>query len=125
MAERGPADAHTLFEKAFNAGDLQGMMALYEPDAILIPQPGAESVQGLQAIRSALEGFLMLKGKMELQTKHVVRHGDIALLRGAWRLQGTGPDGKPVEMVHGSAEVVRRQPDGRWLYIIDHPFGSD
>ena len=125
MAERGPTDVHTLFEKAFNAGDLQGMMALYEPDAILIPQPGAEPVQGLQAIRSALEGFLMLKGKMELQTKHVVRHGDIALLRGAWRLRGTGPDGKPVEMAHGSAEVVRRQPDGRWLYIIDHPFGSD
>jgi ketosteroid isomerase-like protein len=62
---------------------------------------------------------------MELQTKHVVRHGDIALLRGAWRLKGTGPDGKPVEMTHGSAEVARRQLDGRWLYIIDHPFGSD
>ena len=57
---------------------------------------GAEPVKGTQAIRSALEGFLALKGKSELQTKHVVQHGDIALLRGAWRLKGTGPDGKPV-----------------------------
>ncbi len=100
-------------------------MGLYESDAVLIPQPGAELVRGTQAIRAALEGFLALKGKVELQTKHVVRYGDIALLRAAWRLKGTGPDGKPVEMAHGSAEVVRRQPDGSWRYIIDHPFGSD
>jgi uncharacterized protein (TIGR02246 family) len=125
MAERGPVEAHALFQKAFNAGDLQGLMALYEPDAILIPQPGAEPVRGTQAIRSALEGFLALKGKVELDTKHVVQHGDIALLRSAWRVKGTGPDGKPVEMSHGSAEVVRRQPDGSWRCIIDHPFGSD
>jgi ketosteroid isomerase-like protein len=91
----------------------------------LIPQPGAEPVRGTQAIRSALEGFLALKGKVELDTKHVVQHGDIALLRSAWRVKGTGPDGKPVEMSHGSAEVVRRQPDGSWRCIIDHPFGSD
>jgi ketosteroid isomerase-like protein len=37
MAERGPVEAHALFQKAFNAGDLQGLMALYEPDAVLIP----------------------------------------------------------------------------------------
>jgi uncharacterized protein (TIGR02246 family) len=125
MAERGPVEAHTQFQKAFNAGDLQGLMKLYEPDAVLIPEPEAEAVKGVQAIRSALEGFLALKGRIELQTKHVVQHGDIALLRAAWRFTGTGPDGKPVEMTHGSAEVVRRQPDGSWRYIIDHPFGSD
>ena len=125
MTEREPAEAHALFQKAFNAGDLQGLVALYEPDAILIPQPGSEPVQGIQAIRATLEGFLALKGKIELETKHVVRHGDIALLRGAWRLKGTGPDGKPVEMAHASAEVVRRQPDRSWRYVIDHPFGSD
>jgi len=82
-------------------------------------------VRGTSAIRSAVQGFLALKGKVELQTEHVVQHGNIALLRSAWRLKGTGPDGKPVEMAHGSAEVVRRQPDGSWRYIIDHPFGSD
>jgi len=125
MAARTPVDAHRLFEKAFNAGDLEGLMALYESDAVVIPQPGAEPIKGTKAIRSALEQFLALKGKVELETKHVVQHGDIALLRSAWRLKGTGPDGKPVEMSHGSAEVVRRQPDGSGRYVIDHPFGSD
>ena len=125
MVEGRPVEVHTLFREAFNAGDLRGLMALYEPDAVLIPQPGAEPVRGARAIRAALRGFLALKGRVELQTKHVVEHGDIALLRAAWRLNGTGPDGAPVEMTHGSAEIVRRQPDGSWRYVIDHPFGSD
>src|SRR5262245_7899523 len=121
MAERGPVEAHALFQKAFNAGDLQGLVALYETDAILIPQPGAEPVKGARAIRSALESFLALNGKLELETKHVVQHGELALLRSTWRFEGTAPDGKPVEMSHDSAEVVRRQPDGSWRYVIDHP----
>jgi uncharacterized protein (TIGR02246 family) len=119
MTARTPVETHAVFQKAFNAGDLDGLMALYEPDATLIPQPGAPPITGTLAIRSALQGFLALK------TKYVVQHGDVALLRSAWRLKGTGPDGKPVEMSHASAEVVRRQPDGSWRYIIDHPFGSD
>ena len=45
MVERGPVETHTLFQKAFNAGDLQGLMGLYESDAVLIPQPGAEPVR--------------------------------------------------------------------------------
>jgi uncharacterized protein (TIGR02246 family) len=125
MTARTPVETHAVFQKAFNAGDLEGLMALYEPDATLIPQPGAQPITGTLAIRSALQGFLALKGKVDLQTKYVVQHGDVALLRSAWRLKGTGPDGKPVEMSHASAEVLRRQPDGSWRYIIDHPFGAD
>ena len=125
MAERGPVEAHVRFQQAFNAGDLDGLMALYEPDAVMMPQPGAEPVKGTRAIRSALEGFLALKGTLELKTVHVIQHGDLALLRSAWRVTGTGPDGEPVEMSHRSAEVVHRQADGSWRYIIDHPFGAD
>ncbi len=125
MAARTPIETHQQFEQAFNAGDLQALMGLYEPEALLIPQPGTPPVKGTEAIRSALAGFLALKGKVALETEHVVQCGDIALLRAAWRLTGTGSDGKPVEMAHGSAEVVRRQSDGTWRYVIDHPFGSD
>jgi ketosteroid isomerase-like protein len=26
---------------------------------------------------------------------------------------------------HSSVEIVRRQRDGTWRYVIDHPFGAD
>ena len=44
-------------------------------------------------------------------------------MSGQWQLGMTGPDGKPVELAGRSVEVVRREPDGRWLFAIDEPFG--
>lgn len=41
-----------------------------------------------------------------------------------WELSRTTPDGQHSQMTGQSIEVVRRQPDGRWLYAIDLPFGA-
>jgi hypothetical protein len=43
-------------------------MALFEPEATLIPQPG-QVVTGTEAIREALSGFLALKPKFDLEFK--------------------------------------------------------
>jgi len=40
MPATEPEQIHRLFEQAFNAADLEGLLALYEPDATLVPQPG-------------------------------------------------------------------------------------
>lgn len=45
----------------------------------------------------------------------------IALLRADWSLIGN--DGEVVAS-GSSAEVVRRQPDGCWRYLIDHAVGA-
>ncbi len=37
---------------------------------------------------------------------------------------GTDDDGNPVELHGSTAEVARRQPDGTWKYVFDHPFGA-
>jgi ketosteroid isomerase-like protein len=100
------------------------MMALYESTAKLIPQPGGPAVTE-QAIRDALQGFLALKPILKVETESVVKTEDIALLRSKWTLTGTGGDGKSVTMSHRGAEVIRRQPNGTWRLIIDHPFGAD
>jgi uncharacterized protein (TIGR02246 family) len=124
MAGNTPEDVHRLFATAFNAGDLAALMALYESDARLAPQPG-QVVVGHEAIRNALQGFLALQGQIHLETRYAIEAGDLALLRAKWHLTGTGPDGTPIEMQGNSTEVVRRQGDGSWRYIIDHPFGAD
>jgi uncharacterized protein (TIGR02246 family) len=124
MAQGRPEDTHQSFARSFNDADLDSLMALYTPDAALVPQPG-QVVTGHAAIREALQQFLALKGRMKIETTYVVEAGDIALLRSQWHLDGTGPDGKPVAMSAKSNEVVRRQPDGRWLIAIDHPYGGE
>ena len=109
-----PGDLHERVQTAFNAGDVDALVGLYEPDAWLFGLEGP--VQGLDAIRSVWEGFVAMGGKIEMETQYVVEKGDIALLSNRWR--ATVGDG---EMAATTAEVARRQPDGTWLYVIDNP----
>jgi uncharacterized protein (TIGR02246 family) len=122
MNARTPDEIDTLFAKALNAGDLEGLVALYEPQATLMPSPG-KVVSGTSAIREALTGFLAARPSMTLTARTLAQAGDVALVSAAWQLAMTGQDGKPVTMNGQSAEVVRRQADGRWLFAIDFPFG--
>lgn len=41
-----------------------------------------------------------------------------------WTLTGAGPDGKPVQMSGMSSDILRRQSDGKWLIIVDNPWGT-
>jgi uncharacterized protein (TIGR02246 family) len=116
---RTPADIGRRFEDAFNAGDIEALMALYEEDCFLVPEPGS-SVQGLDAIRGALEGFLALKATFKFEPATIVENGDVALIHARWNANGTGPDG-PVALTGYTSEVVRRQSDGSWKYMIDDP----
>lgn len=124
MSVQQPEDIHHAFTEAFNAGDLDALMSLYEPSASLAPAPG-KVVTGTEAIRNALTGFLAVHGKMTIVTQRVVPAGDVALLHGTWTLVGTGADGKPVELAGRNSEMVRRQADGSWLFVIDNPYSGD
>jgi len=57
MPATEPEQIHGRFEQAFNAGDIEALVALYEPDAALVPQPGAIA-EGSAAISESLRWFL-------------------------------------------------------------------
>ena len=98
-----PESIHRNFEAAFNAGDLDGLLELYEPDAVLIVQPGSV-VSGQEGIAGALQAFLDLQGQITLDTKLTARTGDLAYLTNRWTLAGFGP---------GWQRVRNGLPDGR------------
>jgi uncharacterized protein (TIGR02246 family) len=123
MAATTPEQVHRVFEDTFNAGDIDGLLELYESDAALIAQPGS-IVLGSEQIRAALQGFLALNGRITLDTKLVVTVGDLAYLSNTWSLSGTGPDGNPVSLGATTAELARRQADGTWRYVIDNAWGD-
>lgn len=123
MAELPPESAHDAFRTCFQVGDLEGMLALYEDDATLVHADG-KSTSGKAAVREMMTGFLALGGEFDLTTRYAIRMGDVALLSNRWTLRGTGRDGRTLDMSGQTTEVVRRQADGRWLYIIDHPWGA-
>ncbi len=50
---------------------------------------------------------------------------DVALLVARWTLKGTDQTtGQAVELTGQTSDVVRRQPDGSWLLVIDNPYGA-
>ena len=124
MAVKRPEEMNRAFGEAVSSGEVERVLALYEPGALLAPRPG-ERASGLEEIRAALDELLALDGTMTSRNVWCMHVGELALLQGEWHLNGTAPDGSPVELSSRTAEVVRRQADGSWLYVIDHAFGAD
>jgi len=115
-------DVHQKFAAALNAGDADALTALYLPDAILAPAPG-QTVRGRDQIRAALAQYIAAKPVIEIKTTAAFETGNgLALMNGQWVMKGTGADGKPFEMSGRTAEILQKQPDGNWLYVIDNPF---
>lgn len=123
MFTNKPEEAVQAFFDAFNRGDIDTVVALYEPKATLVAQPG-QIAEGHAAIREALNGFLAMKPTLIPEKKTLVAADDIALSVVRWTLNGTGPDGAPARMDGVTSDVLRRQADGKWLFVIDNPWGA-
>ncbi|MEV1333970.1 nuclear transport factor 2 family protein [Micromonospora costi] len=104
-----PEDLSRLIVARLNAADVDGLTALYEPDAVLA-LPDGQIATGSDEIRRAYEHMLADRPKFEPGTQRpTLRNGDLALTSS--RL----PNGVV------TVEVARRQADGTWLWVIDQP----
>lgn len=108
------------FADRMNNADLDGLVALYEPSAVFEPQSGVV-VQGHAAIRQALRDLLAIGPTITADTVEVLVAGDVALVVNEWVLTGAAPDGTSLRQEGRSTDIVRLQPDGRWLVVIDKP----
>jgi ketosteroid isomerase-like protein len=108
---------------AFHEGDVDGIMRTYEPGAVVLGEPGAP-VSGTPALRAMFAGFIAAKARFTFLGHEVIQAEDIALHLTPWRMAGTAPDGTAVTAGGLSVAVLRRQSDGRWLMVIDDPFGD-
>ena len=124
MSARTPEELCQRFVESFTAGDLDTLVALYEPQAVLLPQPG-HVARGHAAIRESLAAFVSMGGTFRMSPPKVI-HGDgVAILYADWTLDAKASDGGPIALAGQTTDVARRQADGRWLYAIDSPFGAN
>jgi ketosteroid isomerase-like protein len=99
-------------------------MSLYEPEAAFAFQPGSLA-QGLTGVRESVAAFLAMKGTIDIKVTRVLEAGGLAFVAGVWSFTGTGLDGTPVTLTGRNGDVLRRQEDGSWRFVIDNPWGTD
>ena len=107
-----------------NSGNIERLMSLYEPEAAFASQPG-NLVHGPEGVRESLGAFIGMRGTLDLKVTRVLEAGGLAFVAGVWSFTGTGPDGKPVTLTGRNDDVLRRQADGSWRFVIDNPWGTD
>ena len=121
MTVTEPAQMNAAFARAFNSRNIENLLALYEPGAVLRVDGNEKSLTGLAAMAGELQHLLQAPGTMTSRNNFCIIHGDLALLRADWDL--VADDGSVVAS-GSSAEIVRRQTDGTWRYVIDHAAGA-
>ena len=124
MAQATPEQLLQSIVDGINTGNLDALMTLYEPDAAFAAQPGTLA-HGSAGIRQSLAAFVAMKGKLDLTVTRVLEAGGLAFVAGVWSFSGTGPDGAPMTLTGRNGDVLRRQPDGSWRFVIDNPWGTD
>lgn len=105
--------------KAFNARDVDTMVAQYEEHAVLLP-PGAPAAHGQAAIRAFFANMMPAATKDGLEFTLGAKpaggsRGDIGWSSGSYVLR----DATGHVIDRGKYLSVSRKKDGKWLYVRD------
>ncbi len=124
MLPQKPENWPSLFEQNLNAGDLEAVVALYEPNARFVARSG-ETVVGRDRIRDVLAGLIKSKTRLQSRVLKAITVDDVAMLYTDF--QGTAVDasGKTIEVRSKAIEILRRQTDGNWQLIVGDPNGRE
>ena len=113
--------ADSAFAASVNAGNVDSVVAVYAAQAALLP-PNLPPQKGHSAIRSFWGGFLdAYTVRFELGSDTIEGRGDLAYNLGHYRFTAV-PKAKENPGVADEGkflEVLKRQPDGTWKYVVD------
>jgi uncharacterized protein (TIGR02246 family) len=112
-----PELINAAFADGYNARDVEALLDLYEPGASVVNRDGSVA-SGTDHVREHLAGLVAIGGRMTSTNRFTIVHDDIALVGAEWVID-LGDGSAPIS--GGTSEVLRRQADGGWRYVIDHP----
>ncbi|MEO6926980.1 MAG: DUF4440 domain-containing protein [Rhodanobacter sp.] len=122
MLASTPEEAVKMLDEAFGRADLDGVLAFYEDEAVLVIEPGRVARGKDELERFFLHVFALKGHATQIETK-VLESGDIALFTSRWQFVGTTPDATPFQKESIATSVFRRGIDGGWRMVIDNSHG--
>ncbi|HJY34365.1 MAG TPA: nuclear transport factor 2 family protein [Vicinamibacterales bacterium] len=105
---------------AVKAGNVDAVVALYAPDAVLYP-PDALEARGTAAIRASYTEMLgaMTINEATIDSQYQTS-GDFSVGFGKATLTMTPKGGGSPQIVSVRVTAVARKIGGKWLYVVDH-----
>ena len=122
MLASTPEEAVKRLDEAFARADLEGALAFYEDEAVVVVEPGRLARGKDELARFFAHGFALKVSATQIET-NVIESGDLALFTSRWRLAGTTLDGTPFEKESIATSVFRKGADGGWRMVIDNSHG--
>jgi uncharacterized protein (TIGR02246 family) len=121
--EQGVSDAYTRLFGALNAADLDATIACFEPRACFKSKSG-RIARGAAELREVYRITFAGKPRMEFTIRKVIPAGDdLALVVVEWRSKAVSAAGEVRQLAATAADILRRQPDGAWKFVLDNPYG--
>jgi ketosteroid isomerase-like protein len=103
------------------ARDLDGVMSIHEPEAALVEWGGAVA-RTEEEIRKVYEDFFATEPVLNVNAQQIVDAGGVAIILGDYTLDYKNANGTVVSVDGKFGDIVRQQPDGSWLYLLDNPY---
>ena len=126
MAGKTPEETDRLVEQAISQQNLEVLLDLFELDAVFVDPISGTEVRSHDRIRQMAAEMFESKPRVEATSPPKVWVcGDLALVLSKWSMELTGPDGTQHRQEGTATDVMRRQDDGTWRYVIDNPAGIE
>ncbi len=108
---------------AFQNKEIDAVMACYEPNATVVFEPESP-VNDTNVLREMFTAMSMANPVFTYSGHEVFIAGNIATHIAPWEMTAKTQDGETIKQNGLSIAVLRKQPDGRWLIVIDDPHGQ-
>ncbi|WP_034087172.1 YybH family protein [Streptacidiphilus albus] len=118
-----PAALPVLFQNALNAGDVDGVLALFAPGAGMRTVSG-EQIAGAEELRTEIAGTVAAHGRLTNASRHTLVGAETALLVTDWTMEIDGPGGERIAPTGTTANIAHRDAAGSWRFTLLNPLGT-
>jgi quinol monooxygenase YgiN/ketosteroid isomerase-like protein len=115
-----PAEMNQRYLDAYDVRDVDAIMAVYAPGAAAVWEPG-KAVRGAEH-RDAVVEFLKKEPKLAAEVRESYVAGDTAALVVDWSIEV--PGAPEMTGTGRGLDVLKKNAEGQWRYVITNPFGS-
>ncbi|WP_351228533.1 hypothetical protein [Streptomyces sp. NPDC002133] len=127
-----PAQLLQILGERIKAKDVDGIIALHEPEAAIVNYDGS-IIRGHKEIRAFYIDWFASDPVLTVNPRQTVLAGGVrgrdgkvrgrtAAIMGDYSLAQNAPDGTRETFTGNFCDTVREQPDGTWLYVQDNPY---